>query len=159
MTPRGGAVGGDAEATGVRPINPPSLTSRNAIAALRRNTAVDVADGSNASVELSRHVGFTPNSGRMAATQRTDASGQIRTHAPQQICELGVNTPSLLDKTQAVSCRCHQPECPLSSGYPDFLGSFLDLSNPGIDLVLSDRTHRMINDDGLKVRHAKSLSG
>ena len=73
--------------------------------------------------------------------------------------ELGVNTPSLLDKTQAVSCRCHQPECPLSSGYPDFLGSFLDLSNPGIDLVLSDRTHRMINDDGLKVRHAKSLSG
>ena len=114
--------------------------------------------GSNA-VQLSRHVGFTPDSGRMAATQRTDASGQFRTHAPQQICELGVNTPSLLDKTQAVSCRCHQPECPLSSGYPDFLGSFLDLSNPGIDLVLSDRTHRMINDDGLKVRHAKSLSG
>ena len=87
------------------------------------------------------------------------ATGQFRTHAPQQICELGVNTPSLLDKTQAVSCRCHQPECPLSSGYPDFLGFFLDLSNPGIDLVLSDRTHRMINDDGLKVRHAKSLSG
>ena len=53
----------------------------------------------------------------------------------------------------------HQPECPLSSGYPDFLGSFLDLSNPGIDLVLSDRTHGMINDDRLKVRHAKSLSG
>ena len=96
---------------------------------------------------------------RVAALHENDAECQFRTHAPQQICELGVNTPSLLDKTQAVSCRCHQPECPLSSGYPDFLDSFLDLSNPGIDLVLSDRTHRMINDDGLKVRHAKSLSG
>ena len=124
-----------------------------------KTVVLNVAFGSNASVQLSRHVGFTPDSGRMAATQRTDASGQFRTHAPQQICELGVNTPSLLDKTQAVSCRCHQPECPLSSGYPDFLGSFLDLSDPGIGLVMSDRTHWMINDDGLKVRHAKSLSG
>ncbi|MGZ3295213.1 MAG: hypothetical protein ACXU9D_18325, partial [Xanthobacteraceae bacterium] len=29
-----------------------------------------------ASVERSRHVGFTPDSGRMAATQLTDGSGQ-----------------------------------------------------------------------------------
>jgi hypothetical protein len=34
--------------------------------------------GSNVSVQLSWHVGFTPNSGRMAATQRADASGQFR---------------------------------------------------------------------------------
>ena len=32
--------------------------------------------GSIASVELSWHVGFTPDSGRMAATQIADASGQ-----------------------------------------------------------------------------------
>ena len=32
--------------------------------------------GSTASVERSRHVGFTPDSGRMAATQLNDASGQ-----------------------------------------------------------------------------------
>ena len=38
----------------------------------------DVAVGSNASVQLSQHVGFTPNSGRIAARQRTDASGQER---------------------------------------------------------------------------------
>ena len=30
----------------------------------------------NASVQRSRHVDFTPDSGRMAATQITDASGQ-----------------------------------------------------------------------------------
>jgi hypothetical protein len=32
-----------------------------------------------ASVERSRHVGFTPDSGRMAATQLNDASGQKET--------------------------------------------------------------------------------
>ena len=32
-----------------------------------------------ASVERCRHVGFTPNSGRMAATQRTDTSGHQET--------------------------------------------------------------------------------
>ena len=32
--------------------------------------------GSNASVELAWRVGFTPDFGRMVATQRTDASGQ-----------------------------------------------------------------------------------
>ena len=36
----------------------------------------DVRDGSIASVERYRYVGFTPDSRRMAATQRTDASGQ-----------------------------------------------------------------------------------
>ena len=43
-----------------------------------------VGCGSIASVERSRHVGFTPDSGRMAATQLNDASGQDRTHALQQ---------------------------------------------------------------------------
>ena len=38
----------------------------------------NVSNGSNASVELSWHVGFTPNSGRMTATRRTDAPGQSR---------------------------------------------------------------------------------
>ena len=45
---------------------------------------LDVAFGSNASVQLSRHVGFTPNSGRIAARQRTDASGQNQTHGLEQ---------------------------------------------------------------------------
>ena len=34
--------------------------------------------GQTASVERSRHVGFTPDFGRMAATQLNDASGQHR---------------------------------------------------------------------------------
>jgi hypothetical protein len=41
-----------------------------------RTTTAHVRCGSNASVELSRHVGFTSDSGRIAARQRTDASGQ-----------------------------------------------------------------------------------
>jgi hypothetical protein len=36
----------------------------------------DVAFGSIASSERRRHVGFTPDSGRMTATQRNDALGQ-----------------------------------------------------------------------------------
>ena len=40
--------------------------------------AANVADGSIASSERRRHVGFTPDSGRMTATQRTDALGQKR---------------------------------------------------------------------------------
>jgi hypothetical protein len=36
--------------------------------------AAVVGFGSNASVELSRHVGFTPDSGRTLRRQRTDAS-------------------------------------------------------------------------------------
>ena len=39
----------------------------------------DVSVGSIASVGLSWHVGFTPDSGRVAARQRTDASGQSQT--------------------------------------------------------------------------------
>jgi hypothetical protein len=38
---------------------------------------VEVAHGSNASVQLSRRVGFTPDSGRIAERHRTDASGPI----------------------------------------------------------------------------------
>ena len=37
--------------------------------------------GQNASVGPSWHVGFTPNSGRIAARQRTDTSGQSATFA------------------------------------------------------------------------------
>ena len=37
-----------------------------------------VSYGSFASVELSWHVGFTPDFGRMVATRRTDASGHFR---------------------------------------------------------------------------------
>jgi hypothetical protein len=37
-----------------------------------------VRSGSTASVEQSWHVGFTPDSGRVAVTQRTDASGHYR---------------------------------------------------------------------------------
>jgi hypothetical protein len=39
-------------------------------------------DESTASVERSRHVGFTPDSGRMAATQLNDVSGQTRKSPP-----------------------------------------------------------------------------
>jgi hypothetical protein len=45
-----------------------SLTPRPGIREQNRSTA---------SVERFRRVGFTPNSGRMAATQRIDASGPI----------------------------------------------------------------------------------
>jgi len=44
-------------------------------AALRRFNPAYVCLGSNASVDLSWYVGFTPDSGRIAATQRTDALG------------------------------------------------------------------------------------
>jgi hypothetical protein len=47
------------------------------------------ADSATASVQLYRHVGFTPDCGRIAARQRTDASGQAPTHALQQKCILG----------------------------------------------------------------------
>ena len=40
---------------------------------------VHVGSGSNRSVERCPYVGFTPDFGRMAAMQRTDASGQKRT--------------------------------------------------------------------------------
>ena len=44
--------------------------------------------GSITSVERSRHVGFTPDSGRMAATQLNDASGHLLPHATQQTASL-----------------------------------------------------------------------
>ena len=40
---------------------------------------LNVRDGSIASVERCRYVGFTPDSGRMSATQQIDASGQTET--------------------------------------------------------------------------------
>jgi hypothetical protein len=43
------------------------------------------AAGQTRRFELSWHVGFTPDSGRIAARQRTDASGQQRTQAVQQL--------------------------------------------------------------------------
>jgi hypothetical protein len=49
--------------------------------AMHQFTIARVRSGSTASVERSRHVGFTPDSGRMAATQRTDASGHKRKSA------------------------------------------------------------------------------
>jgi hypothetical protein len=42
-------------------------------------SAVDVSDGSIASFERRRHVGFTPDFGPMTGTQRTDALGQEET--------------------------------------------------------------------------------
>jgi hypothetical protein len=44
--------------------------------------------GQNASVELSWQVGFTPDFGRTIAAQRTNALGQNRTHAVQQMASL-----------------------------------------------------------------------
>ena len=45
---------------------------------------LDFRNGSLASVELSWHVGFTSDSGRVVAKQRTDASGQNQTHGLEQ---------------------------------------------------------------------------
>jgi hypothetical protein len=55
--------------------NCPSRTkpTRGQSCASQQKFAADGRDGSFASVERSRHVGFTPDSGRMAATQLTDA--------------------------------------------------------------------------------------
>jgi hypothetical protein len=56
--------------------------------ALQKPGAAHVPDGSNASVDLFWHVGFTPDSGRMLATQRTDASGHQQTPVGHPIyCE------------------------------------------------------------------------
>src|SRR5262249_30746448 len=58
-----------------------------------------------------------------------------------------------------------RPPSPVTScghdlaGRPDFLSSFLDLLDPGIDFLPSDRTHGMINDHGFKVWHAEGSSG
>jgi hypothetical protein len=46
------------------------------------------ATGPVASVErCSRHVGFTPDSGRIAASQRTDAMGQEQSFVPTKLSE------------------------------------------------------------------------
>ena len=54
------------------------LSPRGNVIRLLRH-AVRVGYGSNASVERCRHVGFTPDFGRMIATQQTDASGHKAT--------------------------------------------------------------------------------
>ena len=61
---------------------------RTVVQARAVEVAGHVAVGSFASVEQCRHVGFTPNSGRMIATQRTDALGHLRIHAVQQMASL-----------------------------------------------------------------------
>jgi hypothetical protein len=48
-----------------------------------------------ASFERCRHVGFTPDSGRMTATQRTDALGQEATYALQQIATYSITSSAL----------------------------------------------------------------
>jgi hypothetical protein len=55
------------------------VTQSAAYQSLACRRAHITASASIASVERCRHVGCTPNSGRMAATQRTDASGQLAT--------------------------------------------------------------------------------
>jgi hypothetical protein len=52
-----------------------------------REAATNVRFGSTASIERSRHVGFTPDFGRMVATQRTDASSHCAT-SPQSFDHL-----------------------------------------------------------------------
>ena len=48
--------------------------------AVHCNDALNVADGSFASIEPHpRHVSFTPDSGSIAATQRNDAMGHKKT--------------------------------------------------------------------------------
>ena len=57
------------------------------------NPCPECLHGVNASVQLSRHVGFTPDSGSIAARQRTDAPGQQATYgvegnyAPLKVAE------------------------------------------------------------------------
>jgi hypothetical protein len=63
-----------------------SWTSRPIARSLEGNFALlNVHVGSTASVERSRHVGFTPDSGHMAATQLNDASGHQRKSATTQL--------------------------------------------------------------------------
>ena len=71
----------DAEATGVRPINPPS---RGTLTSRKRDccTATEYSGRCAVQEEFDYQrsdVGFTPDSGRVAATQPNDASGQPRT--------------------------------------------------------------------------------
>ena len=57
---------------------------RTVVQARAVEVAGHVAVGSFASVEQCRHVGFTPDSGRMIATQRTDALGHNQTCGSKQ---------------------------------------------------------------------------
>ena len=60
----------------------PEVTTRSSRASYceaAKFGSLNVRHRSIASVERSRHVGFTPNSGRMAATQLNDASGHVWT--------------------------------------------------------------------------------
>ena len=52
----------------------------NSYCAKRKILGPNVCTGSIASFERCRYVCFTPNYGRMTATQRTDASGQQATY-------------------------------------------------------------------------------
>ena len=45
----------------------------------------------------------------------------------------------------------------MSVSHPDFLSLFLDLADSSLNFVLRDRADRMIDYDGRKVGHAKSL--
>jgi hypothetical protein len=62
------------------------LSPRGNVIRLLRH-AVRVRYGSNASLEQSWHVGYTSDSGRIDARQRTDASGQSRHFAPLENSE------------------------------------------------------------------------
>jgi hypothetical protein len=54
-------------------ITSPAL--REAALCVTERWLTDFRNGSTALVERSRHVGFTPDSGHVAAAQRTNASG------------------------------------------------------------------------------------
>ena len=63
----------------------PLITRRlTAVLCVIAKWADDVSVGSIASVEVSRHVGFTPDSGRIAVSQRTDASKRTFSRFPDQ---------------------------------------------------------------------------
>jgi hypothetical protein len=75
--------------------------------------------GSNASVERARHVGFTPDSGRMATTQLNDASGQSETfqsHTPVGRSSLdfrprefsGVQLDEVIHADRLLACKFEQ---------------------------------------------------
>ena len=57
----------------------PELGPYGSVRGARGNSRPYRDPGSIASVGLSWHVGFTPDPGRIAATQRTDASGHNET--------------------------------------------------------------------------------
>ena len=64
---------------GHQPSLPSSIINPVEVTTPQHDGETYVADGSTASVKRSRHVGFTSDSGRMAATQLTDGSGHEAT--------------------------------------------------------------------------------